>query len=100
MIRIWRSLTQKFFRVVDEDFERRRLEKDENESDEDWRKALLLILRGKKQAAVDAVMPEDNESHVMKLAFECLKGSSYPVQGKPIRSPRRVLMMFLMISLS
>lgn len=56
---------------VDEEFASR-LEKDEDETLEDWQERIEPVIK-EKQAACDAVTPDDLESHVQSLAFKCLQ---------------------------
>jgi hypothetical protein len=61
---------KKALREIDKEYSSR-LIKLEDESMAEYEERITPILE-EKQAAVDGVLPEDNESYVMKLAFDCL----------------------------
>lgn len=68
---------KKVLREIDKEYESRLArEKDAygeySEAYDVWIERINPVLE-EKQEAVDAVTPEDKESHVMELAFECLK---------------------------
>lgn len=69
-------------RALEVDFASR-IKQDKDETDEEWEARITPILE-EREAAIEALIPEDTESFKMKLAFECLKvlGQEFGQAGK------------------